>query len=634
MDADQYRSGTPKKLKTEDACYDEKQLKAGKGLKKVGLNSRNGLPSKASGMDMRKYDEYCLPEDEQDKLLVPVKKVGDQAQVLSGGGSFNVKNNSKNVHSVKKRKLKDWLDNEKHNGSFSLQGDKQCGKEHNASGFPKEKKSRILNIEAKSVTEVDDKLNKGGMRQVCLSGRKDQMPVGSEVKFVDKAQKPRKHRKNTASHQSLDGIDPLGKDLGSRQLPLAATSSSSKVSGSHRAKTYLEDVRGSPVESVTSSPLRTSNLNKHILSVGNISGKDGASKGGLSSIGSRKSADNREGKVSVKLKEDRISYNLHPASHSFSSMQYRVEDAKDKVRVQAKTSSEVKNDHLLEVEGGVPVEQHGNCANDLHYEEKVNKNNQESDLSWQKSGMVTSLHSKEKDWRSGSQVGIDKTKLSALENGYSKNGGRHVSAVDPCYHASGPETRNDAKCSSPKSKREIDSISQKNALRNGSVETGKQTELKQKDFENSVLKVDARCSTDKKTTSQQNLIQDFEEGNKANHVYPESRDGNSKVLTTSVGEVERATLYVGSKTAPGFQKGDVTNEHPVHVSGNGDVAKLMRKSVDVSSNVGVKYNPENFPDQQPTVLSPVQTNSSQTAFNTLEEATKLKDRADHYKVTY
>ncbi|KAK7289956.1 hypothetical protein RIF29_04021 [Crotalaria pallida] len=613
-DADQYRSGTPKKSKTGDVFYAERQLKPVM-FEKVGLNSRNGLPAKASGMDMRKYDEYCLSDDVQDKLLVPVKK-GDQSQFLSGSESFDVKSGSKNDGSAKKRKLKDWVDDEKHDNSFSLQGDKQCGKEGNASGFRKEKKARILNTEAKLVID-DDKLNKGGMRQVCLSSSRDQMAVGTKVKFVDKSQQLKKHRRNSASHQVSDGIGSLGKDLGSGQLSLAATSSSSKVSGSQRAKTNLEDVLGSPVESVTSSPLWTSNLNKHILAVGDISGKDDALKGGLSAIGSRKNknADNREGKISVKLKDDRIPRSLHSACHKFSSIEYQVVDAKDKVRVQAKTS-EVKNNHLLE---------------GVQHEEKVYKSKQESELSLEKSGKVTSLHAKEKVRRSGSQVATDKMNFSASENSYSKNGGRHDSSVDPSYHASGHETRNDAKCSFYKSKLEIDNTIQKNAPRHGSSETGKQTEVKQKDLENSVLKADAQCNTDRKAISRQNLIQDFEEENRANHVYPESRFGKSKVFTSSVGEVKRETLYVGFKTAPGFQKGDTTNEHSVQELANGDVAMLMRNSVDTGSNVGVNYNSENFPDQQLTVSNPMQTNSSQTAFNMLEEAAKLKDRADQYK---
>ncbi|KAH1147310.1 hypothetical protein AAZX31_15G146600 [Glycine max] len=640
MDADQYKLGTPKKPKIENVFYADKQLNPGMDLEKVSLYSRNSLATKASGKDMRKHDEYCLSDDVQDSLPVTVKKEGDQAQVLSGGGSLDVINGSKSGL-MKKRKLKECMDDEKHNNScsshgekhnnsYSSHGEKQYGEEGNASEFRKEKRYRILNKEAKSLTEGDNKLSKGGMRQVCLSGNRDQMAVGTEVRFVDKGNQPRKHRKNTASLHASDGIGQLGKDLGSRPLSLAATSSSSKVSGSHKAKTYFEDLRGSPVESVTSSPLRAFNSDKNIWAVGGTSAKDDATKGCLSSVGSRRSVDNREGKLSVKLKAGRISRDLHPASHKLSSIEVRVEDAKDTARVQAKKSSELKNSHLLE--GGVHVEQPGYCANGKRYEEKVNKDNQESEFSWQKSGKVSSLHSKEKDRKSGSHVGTDKMKISVSETGgYSKKSGKYDSAVDPSNHESGAESKNNAKYISPKSKSEIDCISQKSALRHGPNETGKQTEIKQRDFENSILKMDAQCSTDNnKPIPWQNLTQDFEGENKAN--LTESRVGKSKVLSSAVDEVKREALSVGSRTVPQHQKGGMSNEHHVHVSGNDDMAKSMRNYADVSNNAGVNYSSGNFaPDQQLTLLSPLRTNSNQTATDTLKEAAKLKDRADNYK---
>ncbi|KAI3783147.1 hypothetical protein L2E82_13211 [Cichorium intybus] len=54
--------------------------------------------------------------------------------------------------------------------------------------------------------------------------------------------------------------------------PLAATSSSSKVSGSHKTKTNNQETKGSPVESVSSSPLRILNPDKLISSRRNIEG--------------------------------------------------------------------------------------------------------------------------------------------------------------------------------------------------------------------------------------------------------------------------------------------------------------------------------------------------------------------------
>ena len=171
----------------------------------------------------------------------------------------------------------------------------QCGKEGNAN--KKEKKYIVLNTEAKSVTERDDKLiRESGMKRVFSSDSRDEMAIGTEVKSVNKVQQPRKHNKIVASYQALDCFDPLSKDLGSGQLSLAATSSSSKVSGSHKARTNVEDVRGSPLESVTSSPLWTSNMDKRILAAGDTSEKDDARKRGLS-----KSLDNREGKRDRRL---------------------------------------------------------------------------------------------------------------------------------------------------------------------------------------------------------------------------------------------------------------------------------------------------------------------------------------------
>lgn len=525
MDADQYRSGTPKKSKTEYS-YAGKQLDPGMAVEKVVLNSRNGLSTKADRKDMRKYDEYCSPGDVKDWSPVPVKKEGIRAQVSSGGDSLDVKNSCKNDGLTKKRKSKHWPDDEKHNGSYSLHGDKPYDEEGNVNKFRKENKSTILNKEAKPVAEGGgNKLSKGGVSPICLPGSRDQMAVGSEVRYVDKDHQSRKHRK-IISHQALDGIDPLRKDFGSGQLAFAATSSSSKVSGSHKARTNnFDDVKGSPVESVTSSPMRASNLDNRILAAREISMKGGATKGtttSFSSKGSRRGADNREGQLSVKLKEGRISYNAPPSIRKDNA---KVEEVKDKARVQAKTFK-MKNNHLLE--DSVPAEEHGIRANVMHREEKVDKGSQESELSGKKSDKKTSLYSMEKNRRSDSQVCTDNMKDLATENSYSK-----------------------------------------------------------------------------KPISQQNLTQDVEEANKANPAYTELRDKKSKALSSAVGEIKKETL-----TVPPYEKGDMSNVHPIHDGNNGFA-----------------------PDQQLSVPSPMRTIASQTAIDTLEEATKLKDRADRFKVS-
>ncbi|CAJ2661985.1 unnamed protein product [Trifolium pratense] len=618
MGADQSHLGTPKKSKTEHVPYPDKQPDPGMGLGKVVLNARNSLPT-TSSRDVRKYAEFGLPEDDEDSLLVPVKIEGDQAEVSSGVRSLDMKN-SKHGGLGKKRKLKDWPNDEteKHNNSYPLHGDRQCGEEGNTGKLKKENQNKILKKEAKSVTDDDDdNLRKGGTRRVSLPGSWDQVTVKTEGRYVDEDRQPVKRRKSIASHQALNGIAPLG----SRgQLAFAATSSSSKVSGSHKARNNFDDVKGSPVESVTSSPLRSSNLDKCVSAARNISVKDDAVKVSLSS---KRGAINGEGKLSLKLKGDKISFNAHPAPHRLSSTDNQVKEAKDKVRVQAKTSSENKSNRLL----GIPVEEHGNCANGMHHEEKVNKYNQD-ELSGKKPDKVTSLHSMEKNKRSGSQVGTDKMKVLASENCCSKIGGKHDPELDPSHHVFGTETRNDAKYRSPMSKCEIDNINQKNASRHRSIETGKQTEPKQKDFEKSFMKMDTQHSTGtRKTISQPNATQDVQEENKANHACTESSYRKSKALTSADGETKRETL-----TVPRYQKGDMSNEHPPVLAGNSGLTKSVKNSADSSGKVLVNCSSGSVaPGQQLTVSSPARTNANQTAVDTLEEATKLKDIADIYK---
>lgn len=624
MDADQYKSGTPKKSKTENITSADKELNPSMDLEKVDQKSRNGFPTKASGKDMRKYDEYCLSEDVQDKLVVPAKKQGYQAQVLLDGGALDLKSNSKKDASMKKRKLEDWQDTDKLNETFSLQDDKQYG-EGSLREFRKEKKLKVLNTQGKSVTQGYDKINrKDGISQARLSGSKNQVAVGAEeVGSVDKVYPPRKRSEKIASHKVLDGADQLGRDFTSGQPSLAATSSSSKVSDSHKTRINLEDMKGSPVESVTSSPFRISNTDMLKMTEGDTSDKDNATKGVMSSMSSRRYSD-KKGKVLVKEKEDRVSYDLPPESHKLVLVEFQVEDAIDTTGVQAKTS-EVRDNHLLNSD--VASVEHGDCAN---REDRVNKSNQESALSWQKSGKVTSLRGKEKDRRYGSEVDRNNLKVLASENGYSKNGEQHESAVDLNYQTSSHGARNDAKYHISESKLEFDNVGKKNSVRHWPNEIGRQSELKQKGSENSVLKVDAPCSTNKEILSQKNLIQDIEDGNKADTVCRESRDGKSNVLSSSEGEGKRETL-LGSRTAPGSQKGSTSNEHLVHASTNGDVGKLMKSSDDGCSKGGVNCRSGNFgPDRQVNMT----TNSSQTPSNTLKEAANLKDRADHFKVTW
>ncbi|CAI8588724.1 unnamed protein product [Vicia faba] len=72
--------GTRKYIKLKRKTDADKQPNPGTGLGKVVLNARGSLPTKASRKDVRKYDDFGLPIDDDDSLLVPEKKEGDRPQ--------------------------------------------------------------------------------------------------------------------------------------------------------------------------------------------------------------------------------------------------------------------------------------------------------------------------------------------------------------------------------------------------------------------------------------------------------------------------------------------------------------------------------------------------------------------------
>ncbi|XP_039036789.1 cysteine-tryptophan domain-containing zinc finger protein 7-like isoform X2 [Hibiscus syriacus] len=114
--------------------------------------------------------------------------------------------------------------------------------------------------------------------RVFKSGGKDSSTTKSSGKLEKKSKHKQKHLSgqdlaSSLSQQSLDGTDSLKRDSGSAQPSLAATSSSSKVSCSHKSKPGFHETKGSSVESVSSSPMRIPSLDKPPLTR-NVAGKD------------------------------------------------------------------------------------------------------------------------------------------------------------------------------------------------------------------------------------------------------------------------------------------------------------------------------------------------------------------------
>ncbi|KAH0638092.1 uncharacterized protein [Solanum tuberosum] len=107
-------------------------------------------------------------------------------------------------------------------------------------GRKKEKKAKV----SKSVGKDSSRSGASGETDVKGRGKKGER-VGQDLY-------------STVSQRSADAEDSPKRDLSALLPSVAATSSSSKVSGSHKNRTSLQEPKSSPVESVSSSPLRIS----------------------------------------------------------------------------------------------------------------------------------------------------------------------------------------------------------------------------------------------------------------------------------------------------------------------------------------------------------------------------------------
>ncbi|CAN1187228.1 Cysteine-tryptophan domain-containing zinc finger protein 7 [Linum perenne] len=169
------------------------------------------------------------------RLMRPVK-VGNQS--LDGWTS------NKAGNPMKKRKLMEWQENE-----YSVVTN-SCAEESSDSGLNKIKKLRISKT---VVREPDAKSvrNKPYKRGVLYPGRKeDKVNVLEEGEDIIKGAPPLKTQKlKVTSHQNLDVV--------SAQVFMTASSSSSKVSGSHKTRGASDDIRKSPLGSVSSSLYKT-----------------------------------------------------------------------------------------------------------------------------------------------------------------------------------------------------------------------------------------------------------------------------------------------------------------------------------------------------------------------------------------
>ncbi|KAJ8898818.1 hypothetical protein K2173_007243 [Erythroxylum novogranatense] len=216
-----------KKIRTEGVV---EQFQHGRISDKGGDSLSNCLPSVSSGKSMPKHNNHKdTKHSRKEQVQLSSKRVRDTDDNLHDGQIDIVACDSRD--SSKRKKMK-----ESHN---QLQDSRILAKEFSE------------NDQRKETAHASEGKESSASKNGGKTGRK-----GSHGKTKRLIQEPG----STLSQISLDGGDSSRRNSASLHRAVAATSSSSKVSGSHKTKAYVHDVKGSPVESVSSLPVRVSKL--------------------------------------------------------------------------------------------------------------------------------------------------------------------------------------------------------------------------------------------------------------------------------------------------------------------------------------------------------------------------------------
>ncbi|XP_039048235.1 cysteine-tryptophan domain-containing zinc finger protein 3-like isoform X1 [Hibiscus syriacus] len=271
--ADQDSLKSSKKIKVENLHFADEDCMSEHG----GMGApNNGLPTASVGKDQPKHSELSSCKDpkldKKDRQQISGKRSKEKFQVSLTDGSLDLANFDSGEAS-RKRKVYECID-----GRLNA-------------GFPQSigshfQVSRVFAKEDFSENEY----RREKKARVSTSGGKDSSTSKSSGKLEKRTRQTKNHQTwqdlgSSLSRRSLDGMDSLKRVFGSAQPSLAATSSSSKVSGSRKSKPGFNETKGSPVESVSSSPMRIANPDKLPSTRRNVAGSDESCDAGLSLAG-------------------------------------------------------------------------------------------------------------------------------------------------------------------------------------------------------------------------------------------------------------------------------------------------------------------------------------------------------------
>ncbi|KAK1356951.1 CW-type domain-containing protein [Heracleum sosnowskyi] len=273
-------SKAPKKLKAGGIHIDEDwKSDYGDASLKMWRSSTSGLPMDKSQEHQHKHDDH--PKDLKRDLKFSVGNSEDRTRFSPDASLLRTENYID--RNAKKRKIREYQESQLYTTSCSneiyrLEDRRDSMEETSERNHLKEKKARVSKSGGKQSS-----MSKGSGR-IENKGRslKDQQ-AGADLE-------------SSQVHRSLDVVDLVKKDIGSSQPPVAATSSSSKVSSSRKSKNNFQEVKGSPVESVSSSPLRVSNQDKFMLTRRDLGGKGDTEEAVILATSSpRKGSDGEDG---------------------------------------------------------------------------------------------------------------------------------------------------------------------------------------------------------------------------------------------------------------------------------------------------------------------------------------------------
>ncbi|KAG6417841.1 hypothetical protein SASPL_120036 [Salvia splendens] len=381
--------------------------------------------------------------------------------------------------------------------------------------------------------------------------------------------------------------DYLKSDMASARPSVAANSSSSKVSGSHRTKTNGQEVKGSPVESVSSSPLRFPNADK------------------VSSA--RKSHEGRT------VFHDSAAANTGMFSGSDDGGNARTGlDNIDTLLTANNHANDVHSDQLC---------QSNQYASTKHYSEqfdtetRTNNDQSQGGVHSKKSGKGSSLQSKDKAHASGSEV--DKIKIKASDSRNDASDHTHLHEEK----SKSRRNKSDEKSGTPKKGDKF--VSKKDMVGGMSSESSKAPSQKKLGYDGQ----DAIRSQDKKHV----LPQEHENEKLPKKSNQTETHGNGK--SHSLPPLAR----IQTDTAPVSvsQKENSSKVLSLDASDNGDAQKAsnQRKKLENSNDQPMRHpTPNSHKVRDVDAPSPVRRDSSSHAANTiLKEAKDLKHMADRLK---